>query len=87
MAIFALCGFAAVGVVVCAACVAVCLYYAVTARRRGQTLADMPGHPERLRRLDDPVADSAFWDLAQELLDDPEEPRLVDVCEELGWLR
>jgi hypothetical protein len=105
MAVFALYGCAAVGVVACAACVGLCLYVvvlaagdrvgrAVAARRRGAGraggswgLEDMPGHPERVPGVGELAGDMAFWDAAQELLNDPGEPQLADVCEELGWLR
>lgn len=40
---------------------------------------------ERLRNPKDQVERETFWDIAGTLLDDEEEPRLVEVCEELGW--
>lgn len=56
-------------------------------RRRVVALEDMPGHPERLRPVGDPVVDAEFWDTAEALLDDPADPDLADVCEELRWMR
>jgi len=46
-------------------------------------LDDMPGHPETVRRLDDPAEDETYGDLAEQLLDDG----LADVAERLGWMR
>lgn len=48
---------------------------------------DMPGHPEHVRPTGDPVTDSEFWDTAEALLDDPQEPDLAAVAEKVGWLR
>ncbi|TDB86470.1 hypothetical protein E1264_17890 [Actinomadura sp. KC216] len=56
-------------------------------RRRVVELDDMPGHPERLRPIGDLDADTAFWNTAEQLLGDPEDPDLADVCEELRWMR
>jgi hypothetical protein len=97
MGAFVLWGFAGVGVVASAITVAICAVVllapvahrakALITARRGRYLEDMPGHPERVRRLPDLAADTAFWDIAEELLGDPAEPFLPDVCERLGWLR
>lgn len=43
---------------------------------------DRYGHPERVRRLADPVADAEFGDIAESLLDDG----MAQICEELGWM-
>lgn len=43
----------------------------------------MPGHPERIRRLPDPDEDLAYWDAAEQLLNDG----LAEVCERTGWIR
>lgn len=50
---------------------------------RGQGLEDMPGHPEKVRAVDDPVAEEAFWDTAQALLDDG----MAEVNDRWGWIR
>lgn len=46
-------------------------------------LEDMPGHPERVRYLDDPAEDEAFGDIAEALLD----AGLADICERARWMR
>jgi hypothetical protein len=45
-------------------------------------IEDMPAHPERVRPLDDPAADQAYGDIAEQLLDGG----LADVAEDLGWM-
>lgn len=58
-----------------------------TSSRTGASLQDMPGHPEKVAPIGDYVADTAFWDLAEALLDDPAEPNLADVNDRWGWMR
>jgi uncharacterized membrane protein len=55
----------------------------MTRRRVGVPIEQMPGHPERVRRLTDPAADAAYWDIAEQLLDDG----MADVVERLRWCR
>lgn len=51
--------------------------------RRTRPLEEMGGHPERVRRLPDPVEDLAYSDAAEELLDDG----LAEIVMRTGWMR
>lgn len=86
MVTFVLYGCAAVGAVTLTVILLICAAIAVSdVVRRVRSLRMR--RLERLRPIGDPDADEVFGDLAQELLDDPAEPRLAEVCEELGWMR
>lgn len=54
-------------------------------RRHAVELDGMPGHPERLRPTGDPVVDAEFWDTAEALLDDPNDPDLSEINDRWGW--
>ncbi|MGI8333430.1 hypothetical protein ACRYCC_26055 [Actinomadura scrupuli] len=56
-----------------------------TRRYRGApaSLEEMPGHPERIQFLADPVEDEIFGDVTERLLDEG----IADLCERTGWFQ
>lgn len=47
------------------------------------SLEEMPGHPERVRYLEDLTEDETFGDIAERLLDEG----IADLCERTGWFQ